>query len=110
MILEHRQTVDTTVREVAGSNPGRTRNKGLKITGKIMLAACLTSCLSLDDRVIGIVMLSRWPCLLHLSVVFLVGDVKDPIALYALVPGVCGLLCLSYGGTCVTFHVNYKMH
>ena len=33
----------TTVREVAGSNPGRTKNQGLKITGKIMLAVCSTS-------------------------------------------------------------------
>ena len=32
-----------TVREVAGSNPGRTKNQGLKITGKIMLAVCSTS-------------------------------------------------------------------
>ena len=30
----------TSVREVAGSNPGRTKNQGLKITGKIMLAVC----------------------------------------------------------------------
>ena len=26
------------------------------------------------------------------------------------VPGVCGLLCLSYRGTCVTFHINCKLH
>ena len=32
-----------TVREVAGSNPGWTKNQGLKITGKIMLAVCSTS-------------------------------------------------------------------
>ena len=33
------------MREVAGSNPGRTKNQGLKITGKIMLAVCSTSAL-----------------------------------------------------------------
>ena len=33
----------TTVREVAGSNPDRTKTQGLKITGKIMLAVCSTS-------------------------------------------------------------------
>ena len=33
----------TTVREVAGSNPDRTKNQGLKITGKIMLAVSSTS-------------------------------------------------------------------
>ena len=33
----------TTVREVAGSKPDRTKNQGLKITGKIMLAVSSTS-------------------------------------------------------------------
>ena len=31
------------MRKVAGSNPGRTKNQGLKTTGKIMLAVCSTS-------------------------------------------------------------------
>ena len=43
---EHR----SAEREVAGSNPGRTNNQGLKKTGETMLAV-----LSWDDRVIG-----RW--------------------------------------------------
>ena len=42
----------TTEREVAGSNPGRTTNQGLKITGKIMLAVHQQPCLSSDDRVV----------------------------------------------------------
>ena len=43
----------TTEREVAGSNPSRTTNQGLKITVKITLAEQLQTCLSSDDRVIG---------------------------------------------------------
>ena len=38
--------------------------------------------------------LSHGPCLLHLSVVFLVGDVKDLVALFAKSRDVCGVLCL----------------
>ena len=35
----------TTVREVAGSNPDRTKNQGLKIAGNIMLAVSSISAL-----------------------------------------------------------------
>ena len=44
------QTAET---EVVGSNPGQTTNQVLKITGKIMLAVHLQTCLSSDDCIIG---------------------------------------------------------
>ena len=42
--ITHAQLVkrQTTAQEVVGSNPSQTKNQGLKITGKIMLAVCST--------------------------------------------------------------------
>ena len=45
-----------------------------------------------------------------LSIVILALSISFMLLVTVCSFGVCGLFCLSYGDTCVTFHINCKLH